>query len=100
METHSRRLLIRSLQPADARPLAEMWADPEVTRFMGGPRDWDEVERILAEDGALAIVLARRVKDVDHDRGLERVGAVRDVAGRVIAVARPDDGRLPIDDHL
>jgi ribosomal-protein-alanine N-acetyltransferase len=29
-----------------------MWADPEVTRHMGGPRDRDEIERMLTEDAA------------------------------------------------
>ncbi|HEX9013564.1 MAG TPA: GNAT family N-acetyltransferase, partial [Anaerolineaceae bacterium] len=44
------RLLIRPLQAADAAALAAIWADPTVTRFMGGPRDYDQVRRSLEED--------------------------------------------------
>lgn len=50
MRIHTERLLIRSPEPADAQLLAEIWADPEVTRTLGGPRDRDEIERMLTED--------------------------------------------------
>jgi RimJ/RimL family protein N-acetyltransferase len=52
LKIETEHLIIRPLQPVDARPLAELWADPEVTRYLGGPRDRDEVERILREDAA------------------------------------------------
>jgi ribosomal-protein-alanine N-acetyltransferase len=52
------RLLFRPLRVADAEALASMWSDPEVTRFMGGPRDPAELSRSLEkrarEDGAAA----------------------------------------------
>jgi RimJ/RimL family protein N-acetyltransferase len=41
MHVKTKRLLIRSIQPADARALAEIWSDPAVTRYMGGPRDYE-----------------------------------------------------------
>jgi len=34
----------------DAPALAAIWADPQVTQFMGGPRDRAEVQRWLEED--------------------------------------------------
>lgn len=37
MRIETERLTLRSLGASDAEPLAQMWADPEVTRFMGGP---------------------------------------------------------------
>jgi ribosomal-protein-alanine N-acetyltransferase len=33
------RLTLRYQQPSDVDPLVDLWADPEVTRYMGGPRD-------------------------------------------------------------
>ena len=44
------RLLLRPLRDGDAQPLARMWSDPDVTEFMGGPRDYNEVERSIEED--------------------------------------------------
>jgi len=44
------RLLIRDLRPEDAAPLAAIWAHPEVTRHMGGPRDEAQVRMSLVED--------------------------------------------------
>jgi RimJ/RimL family protein N-acetyltransferase len=39
------RLCVRRLAAEDIAPLARLWADPEVTRFMGGPR---EIETVTA----------------------------------------------------
>lgn len=39
MYIETRRLLLRELQISDAAPLARIWSDPDVTLFMGGPRD-------------------------------------------------------------
>jgi [ribosomal protein S5]-alanine N-acetyltransferase len=33
------RLLLRYQQAADIAPLVDLWADPAVTRYMGGPRE-------------------------------------------------------------
>lgn len=52
------RLSIRPLDVADAPVLAAIWADPEVTRHMGGPRDFDEIRTSL-EDDARQDVLPR-----------------------------------------
>jgi RimJ/RimL family protein N-acetyltransferase len=44
------RLLVRPLAPQDAADLAAIWSDPDVTRYMGGPRDHEETYRgLLAE---------------------------------------------------
>lgn len=49
------RLLIRRLEPADIPAIVAVWTDPEVTRYMGGPRDpalvREVLERDLHEDG-------------------------------------------------
>jgi RimJ/RimL family protein N-acetyltransferase len=44
------RLRLRTLRPSDVDFLVGLWTDPEVTRYMGGPRDRTELERSLAED--------------------------------------------------
>ncbi len=33
------RLILRTVQPDDIPALVDLWSDPEVTHFMGGPRD-------------------------------------------------------------
>jgi RimJ/RimL family protein N-acetyltransferase len=44
------RLLLRPIQDTDVTVLATLWTDPEVTRFMGGPRDYQEIHEILLGD--------------------------------------------------
>lgn len=44
------RLRLRRLQPTDVDALVELWRDPEVTRFMGGPRNADELRTGFTED--------------------------------------------------
>lgn len=44
------RLLIRPLQASDVAVLAGIWADPEVTRYMGGPRDREKVRQLLEDE--------------------------------------------------
>ena len=44
------RLLIRPTEPADAPALAEIWTDPVVTRYMGGPRDYETLLREFAAE--------------------------------------------------
>ncbi len=51
IETH--RLVIRSIEEADAEALAALWTDPNVTRYMGGPRSYDAVLESLREDAQL-----------------------------------------------
>lgn len=46
------RLIVRPLQQADAPALAELWSDPDVTQFMGGPRDYHRVRETLEQDAA------------------------------------------------
>ena len=35
------RLTLSQQQASDITPLVDLWADPEVTRYLGGPRDRD-----------------------------------------------------------
>jgi RimJ/RimL family protein N-acetyltransferase len=35
----SERLQLRYQQAADVEALVDLWSDPEVTRYLGGPRD-------------------------------------------------------------
>ena len=46
------RLIIRPLQHTDAPALAELWSDPDVTHFMGGPRNYNQVRETLEQDAA------------------------------------------------
>jgi ribosomal-protein-alanine N-acetyltransferase len=50
MKIESDRLIIKSNQEVDLEPLAALWADPEVTHYMGGPRNYEEILKILIED--------------------------------------------------
>ena len=50
IQIETARLRLRPLQAADVAPLAELWADPQVTRYMGGPRDPAQVRQTLEED--------------------------------------------------
>jgi RimJ/RimL family protein N-acetyltransferase len=46
----TRRLLLRPLQAGDVPALLRIWTDPEVTRFMGGPRDPSRLAEQLEVD--------------------------------------------------
>jgi ribosomal-protein-alanine N-acetyltransferase len=50
MHLETERLLLRPLQASDAHALATIWTDPDVTHFMGGPRDYAKLISILEED--------------------------------------------------
>lgn len=54
MRIDTPRLFIKSLEAADAVPLARIWADPQVTRYMGGPRDYERVRALLEDRASLA----------------------------------------------
>jgi ribosomal-protein-alanine N-acetyltransferase len=43
------RLLFRPLTQADLDDLAALYADPDVMRYLGGPRSKEEVQRVLNE---------------------------------------------------
>src|SRR5262245_34346314 len=43
------RLLIRSLVEADIEAVAALWSDPRTTRYLGGPREFVGVCRLLRE---------------------------------------------------
>lgn len=45
------RLKLRANQRNDADALARLWSDPDVTRFSGGPKNYETV-RALVEGGA------------------------------------------------
>lgn len=44
------RLLLRRVHQADADVLAEIWSDPQVTRYMGGARDREKVRKHIEEE--------------------------------------------------
>jgi ribosomal-protein-alanine N-acetyltransferase len=46
----TQRLVLRNTRASDIPTLVSMWTDPEVTRFMGGPRDAAWLEKNFAED--------------------------------------------------
>jgi ribosomal-protein-alanine N-acetyltransferase len=53
MELETKRFLIRSLRVEDVATLAKLWTNPDVTRFMGGPRNYEEVHAELMKDARL-----------------------------------------------
>lgn len=53
MKIETDRLIIRSIREGDLEPLAALWADPEVTYYMGGRRNYEEVLKTLREDAQL-----------------------------------------------
>jgi ribosomal-protein-alanine N-acetyltransferase len=53
MKIETDRLIIRSIQEVDFEPLAALWVDPEVTYYMGGPRNYEEILTDLREDAQL-----------------------------------------------
>ncbi len=46
------RLILRNAQAGDVPALVSMWTDPQVTQFMGGPKDRAWLEGTFAEDVA------------------------------------------------
>ena len=50
MRNETERLVIRPVEASDAAVLAALWSDPEVTRYMGGPRDFEKVREQLMSD--------------------------------------------------
>ena len=53
MRIETDRLIIKSNQEVDLKPLAALWADPDVTRYMGGPRNYEEILKDLRDDAQL-----------------------------------------------
>lgn len=53
MKLETTRFFIRSLKVEDVTTLAKLWTNPDVTRFMGGPRNYEEVYGQLMEDAQL-----------------------------------------------
>ena len=50
MKIETARLLLRQMTLSDVEPLVQLWTDPDVTRFMGGPRDPEPLKEGLLED--------------------------------------------------
>jgi ribosomal-protein-alanine N-acetyltransferase len=53
MKLETTHFFIRSLKAEDVPTLAKLWTNPDVTRFMGGPRNYEEVYGHLSEDARL-----------------------------------------------
>ena len=50
MRLETDRLLLRPLRPEDIESEVSLWCDPQVMRFMGGPRDDERVRTILRQE--------------------------------------------------
>jgi RimJ/RimL family protein N-acetyltransferase len=55
MELETERLHLRSIRVEDVPALTAFWTDPDVTRYMGGPRNYKEVHAELMEDARLVV---------------------------------------------
>lgn len=90
MVIETQRLLLREMQAADIRTLAGLWTDPEVTQYMGGPRDVDEVSASLAED-----------LNVDPPPQLDLWPVIEKVSGDIVGhcglLDKVVDGRMEVD---
>lgn len=76
------RLVIRSVVEGDAAPIAAIWADPEVTRWLGGPREPEKVIASVLE--AAKEPPALDLWTVEHEgRTVGNCGLVeKEIAGR------------------
>ncbi len=52
MHLETERLVLRDMEEDDAESLADLWTDPQVTKFMGGPRDYDNLISVFEQDAA------------------------------------------------
>ncbi|RPI75199.1 MAG: N-acetyltransferase [Desulfobacteraceae bacterium] len=50
MNIATEHLWIKSLEPNDVEALTMLWTDPEVTRFMGGPRDYESLKKDIMQE--------------------------------------------------
>ncbi len=50
MKIETERLMIRLVQPEDLDPLMKLWTDPDVTQFVGGPREEEDLKKNFMED--------------------------------------------------
>ncbi len=46
----SNRLLLRNIVPSDKDFVVNLWTNPAVTKYMGGPRDNNEIQPIVQEN--------------------------------------------------
>jgi ribosomal-protein-alanine N-acetyltransferase len=53
VKLETERLYLRSIRVEDVSTLANLWTNPDVTRFMGGPRNYEEVYTELTKDAHL-----------------------------------------------
>ena len=96
------RLRLRPQRPSDLSFLVGLWTDPEVTRFMGGPRDPEELSRSI-QQVALNPEAEKfdlwPVEELQSGRLVGHCGLVeKEVEGRgeielVYVIAAPDWGR-------
>ena len=84
------RLLIRRLEPGDVEPLAVLWTDVEVTRYLGGPRDPQRVRASMAADAAAVEQPAMDLWTV-----VEKVGGR--VVGHCGLLEKTVDGRAEVE---
>jgi ribosomal-protein-alanine N-acetyltransferase len=50
MNIETERLLIKSLELSDVEALARLWTDPDVTRYMGGPREYEKIKQDIMQE--------------------------------------------------
>lgn len=74
MYIETQRLIIRDLQETDAEALSSLWADPEVTTFLGGARDKEEIRKTLIEDAKTAAEVPYDLRTVIEKESGEIVG--------------------------
>ncbi|MFC2027030.1 GNAT family N-acetyltransferase [Chloroflexota bacterium] len=53
MKLETDRLIIRSIQETDSESLANLWIDPDITCYMNGPRNYEEILKNFTEDAQI-----------------------------------------------
>jgi RimJ/RimL family protein N-acetyltransferase len=82
------RLIIEHLRPEHIEPLCDIWYDPAITQFMGGPRVREKVRQSLQEE--LAVPETYTLWPV-----VEKVGGA--VVGHCGLLEKEQDGRKDIE---
>lgn len=90
MFLETERLRLRAMRASDVEDLVRLWSDPDVTRYMGGPREEAALEGIFSED------LRRPPAELDDLWPVEQ-RATGQVVGHCGLLEKEVDGRAEVE---
>jgi RimJ/RimL family protein N-acetyltransferase len=86
MALETARLVVRRPEISDAPEVAALWSDPNVTRFLGGPRDFETVRKTVVDEARASTSQSTgfwRIVEKASGRAVGDCGLVeKDVDGR------------------